>query len=126
MEKDLFGLYPRKDDAARVALTPTNAYPQNHRHVREGLQIWLRLFAFLSVLGGVITGLWVASIEAPDASQAGTAYLLMATSIGSGVVMCLALLTAAAIVDALRVIASASFKAPTLTPGAQTPPGPMR
>lgn len=87
-----------------------NNYPNNHRRVRDGLQHFLRVIGVLSVFGGGISGVVIASIEAPDASQAGTAYMLIAGSLGSGIFTCLVLWGLAAIIDALRIMAANSFK----------------
>ena len=81
------------------------SYPDNQRVPRYLLQLLLRVIAVLGVLGGVPFSVLLAaqqpSFEAP---------WVFAQSCGGILSACLMLWIAAAIVDALRVIAANSFK----------------
>jgi hypothetical protein len=101
-----------------------NDYPNNHRQPRDGLQVWLRALAIISAIAGFFVGVFSAA-QMPS-TDAGT--LVFAATYGSILSGCLMLWVAAAILDALRVIAANSFDLVKQegSPSAQTPPGPMR
>ncbi len=80
-------------------------YPGNHRHVRDGLQYYLRVMGVISVIGGVIGGAAQAF-----AVQTDYGFIIWADAIGAGIVSCLLLWGLAAIIDALRVIAANTFR----------------
>ena len=102
-----------------------NGCPAKHRRFNDGLQYVLRLIAVLGALAGFFLGVFFAA-QMPSTDD-GT--LVFAATYGSILSGCLMLWVAAAILDALRVIAANSF-GETLTreadPSAQTPPGPTR
>ena len=111
-------VFTNRENGAPGAAPP---YPNNHRNVRDGLQYYLRVFGVFGVIAGVIGGF-------AEAAQVQTDYgfIIWGDAIGAGIMSCLLLFVAAAIIDALRVMAANSFReeasTPEADPSAQTPP----
>lgn len=86
---------------------------KRHISLHEGLQVWLRTIGVLSVFGGFMLGVVLASHLAPYAWQAPVAYSIILGMTGASIVVCTMLWVWAAILDALRVMAANSFMGPT-------------
>ncbi|THD09692.1 hypothetical protein [Metallibacterium scheffleri] len=82
---------------------PEAAAPKQHEGISTTLQHSLRTLGILSVVGGVIGGLFNA-IEFANQTAAG--FLVLGEAIGEGIVFCALFYALAAIVDALRIIAA--------------------
>ena len=112
-----------------VAPGAAQSYPDNHRHVRDGLQSFLRVVGILSLIGGFITAWAILGSVGNYAMASGAAGMMVASTIGSGILTFFAFWIAAAIIDALRVMAANSFReevavTPEADPSAQTPSPP--
>lgn len=93
--------------AENEPLNHKTTYPENHRAARDGLQDFMRLVAGVAVIGGLLVAVFAAAgVPASDG------WLVFAETYGGILSGCLTLWWAAAILDALRVIAANSFKDP--------------
>ncbi len=83
----------------------SNAYPANHRAARDGLQHFMRVVAGVAVVAGFFVAVFAA---APVPASEG--WIVFAETYGGILSGCLTLWIAAAVLDALRVMAANSYR----------------
>ncbi|WP_297926385.1 hypothetical protein [Metallibacterium sp.] len=82
---------------------PPAAAPEPRDGIKTAMQTTLRNFGVLSVVGGVIGGMFNAI---QSGNQTAVGFLVWAEWISEGIVLCVLLYGFAAVIDALRIIAA--------------------
>lgn len=94
--------------AENEPLNHKTTYPNNHKTPRSGLQDALRIIAVLAA----VVGFFVAVFAAAGMMSTSEGTMVFAETYGGILSGCLTLWIAAAVLDALRVIAANSFRDP--------------